>query len=418
MTFPYTQYRPFSLPYELGSLTSSEEGIYWAATSEGLARQIKILKGVHQVASDSVIWQTNKTYSLTIPPSGPKQVNIAVDFYKSGNKYGWFSMLGNITGGNEKSILPIMSYTSNSGTSWSELIEVDLQNVDYDGDLTIELDVQQGEHITCSHESDLVVDYFGNPHLLLILGKSNTDFEFQPGTMMIADLTTTDNGQTWSLRKIDNIYTWETILGNQIERISQYNFPQISRSENGRHIFYSWADSDTSYIGSTTNNLAPNLRAKGYRLSDQAETCVKRVSDRDFVWEGRIIAPTMSPEVLSDRKASPTYELPIVVSQLVSGDVQDQVNYHYFGNDIHFNEAEFYTGDLVNDNSCSCKPSITYNPLDGSLIYNTYDSIDIETMNLDNMENVFLNAEDGLRIQEGTLQTGSTMQVLMKDCDE
>jgi hypothetical protein len=272
MPFPNSELGPVSLPYELGSLSSNAEGTYWAASSDVFTKQIRIMKGEHQAVNDSIAWAENKLYNLTIPPSGPQQINIAGDFYKSGNKYGWFSMLGNITGGYEKSILPILGYTSNLGNSWNELIEVHLQNVDYDGDLNLELNVQQAEHITFSHESVLVVDAYGNPHLLLILSKSNTAFQFQPGTMIIADLRTTDNGQSWSLRKIDNIYTWESIWRSQNGAISQYNFPQISRSENGNHIFYSWVDSDTSYVGAPTYNLSPNLRALGYRISDKAVT--------------------------------------------------------------------------------------------------------------------------------------------------
>jgi len=417
LAFPYSEHSPSNLPFELGSLTSSAEGVYWTASIEGLAKQIKILKGVHQVANDSIIWEANKVYNFATPSSDSKQGNIAVEFYKSGNKYGWFSMLGNITGSDDESILPILSYTSNSGNSWSELIEVDLQNADYNGNLNIELNIQQGEHITCSPESDLIVDVYGNPHLLVIIGKSNTDFEFQPGPMIIADLTTTDNGQNWSLRKIDNIYTWETNFGFQNGTIEQYNFPQISRSEDGSHIFYSWVDSDTTVIGSTTDNLAPNLRVSGYRIDDNAVTCVKRISDGDFIWEGRIVTPTMSSEVLSDRKTSPTYELPIVVSEVVNHDVQDQVNYHYFGNDIHFSETEFYPASRASEINCSCKPSIEINGLNNGL-YKSMESIIVNSMLLLDIENqVFLQAQEEVEIHEATVNEDATFQVVMKNCD-
>jgi hypothetical protein len=126
----------------------------------------------------------------------------------------------------------------------------------------------------------------------------------------------------------------------------------------------------------------------------------------------------MSSEVLSDRNASPTFELPIVVSELINNDVTDQVRYHYFGNDIHFSSTEFYPTDIINGNSCSCKPSVEFNPLDESLIYYTDGSIAVNEMNLENNTKVFLQAEDEFRIDEGTIQLGATMQVIMKDCND
>ncbi|MFT4565792.1 MAG: hypothetical protein ACI9FN_000745 [Saprospiraceae bacterium] len=126
----------------------------------------------------------------------------------------------------------------------------------------------------------------------------------------------------------------------------------------------------------------------------------------------------MSTEVLSDGKTSPTFELPFVVADLINNDITDEVHYHYFGNDTHFSTPEFYPTDLVNDNSCSCKPSVEFNPLDVSLVYITDDSIIVTVMTLGNMGKVFLQAETALKIVEGTLQQGATMQVIMKDCNE
>ena len=125
--------------------------------------------------------------------------------------------------------------------------------------------------------------------------------------------------------------------------ISQYNYTQVSRSEEGTRIFYSWVDSDTIDYGGV--NSAPNLFIAGLRISDGVMAAPKNITGGDSLWEGKALYPTMAPTVLT---SGTTYKLPIVVSSMLTNDQWQPTKYSYFGNDAFINESEFCTGDACN----------------------------------------------------------------------
>ena len=77
--------------------------------------------------------------------------------------------------------------------------------------------------------------------------------------------------------------------------------------------------------GSTIDNIAPNLRIAGLRISDGFQTCYKRIEGN--INEDGVLTPSMSPLVL---KNNVQYTLPVVSGRLISN-ANGPVEYHYLG---------------------------------------------------------------------------------------
>jgi len=159
------------------------------------------------------------------------------------------------------------------------------------------------------------------------------------------------------------------------------NNPQISRTPSGDHVFYSWVDSDTSAATGSMNGigfgvsdqLAPNLRISGLRISDEYQTCYKRVTDGDFIWEGRALFPTMAPEVIIDNGM---VKLPIVMVEMITNEPLQSCNFWYFGNDATFDPVNDFGDpsqlDLGWDAVCTPVVSVENPMLEGFILGQSY----------------------------------------------
>lgn len=148
--------------------------------------------------------------------------------------------------------------------------------------------------------------------------------------------------------------------------ISIDNYLQISRTADGSHIFYSWADSDTAQVNGgigfgQSENIAPNLRIAGKRISDGYVTCPKWVTSGDFFWSDRALWPTMAPEVLTDNSGSETlYKLPVVITSMLQGDPLEPCQFWYLGNDATLTESDFWgEAEWVNTDDCFNNPTVS-----------------------------------------------------------
>jgi hypothetical protein len=227
---------------------------------------------------------------------------------------------------------------------------------------------------TCSYECDITVDANGDPHVFVVVGSASlvtypsSEYTIYSGIAKLAvDITTSDGGTTWSMHKVSPVYTFRGNFGTT-NTLLMDNYPQISRSADGSHIFYSWVDSDTAALTGSqmgigfgeSDNLLPNLRIAGKRISDGFVTCPKWVTQGDILWEGRALWPTMAPEVLTDNSGSETvYKLPVVVTEMIQGDPLSPCSYWYFGNDATITESDFWgLAEWVNTDDCFNNPTV------------------------------------------------------------
>jgi hypothetical protein len=279
------------------------------------------------------------------------------------SQYGWVSTNTDLIGRARDSVYsPVFFRTTDGGMTWGDTVEVDLNQAAWVADTLKTLWVDSSSNpisdgiATTAFESDLTVDMYGNPHLAVVIGSRDPlkPFGFKAGlAKFLADVHSPDGGITWVVDYVAPILTFRTPrYGQGIDTVHMDNFPQISRSEDGQYIFYSWADSDTAQVTGNQNgigfgeflNFAPNLRIAALHVPTGARTYPKLITDLDPVWDGKVFFPTMAPTVLTD---SSCWHLPIVVAEMTFMYPGSPANFHYFGNDAVICDNQFCDPDSM-----------------------------------------------------------------------
>jgi hypothetical protein len=266
----------------------------------------------------------------------------------------WIAFLGDMAGdGVDSTYMPCFSKSTDNGATWSNTVAYNLNTEPWVADSLQSLWVDSlgnpasSGRATSTFDFDFTVDGNGNPHMIIVVASASTSdtpepsYSVYPGlAKFVADVYSTDGGATWDIAYISPVLTFRTPdFGATATVISMDNFPQISRSEDGGFVFYSWTDSDTALVTGNQNgigfgesdNLAPNLRIAGMNVNTGEQSYPKLVTDGDLIWEGRALYPTMGPVAVTG--ANSCWNLPIVIMELPAGEPVDPALFHYFGND-------------------------------------------------------------------------------------
>lgn len=380
-------YFPEPVSTYLGSgLTQGLPGEFWSFDVSynvpgGLNDSLYLQKGIFNPGTQDVDWEIYEwikpVHNLSFDGT-PKVASKNIAFSPDGS-VGWAAFLGDLVGGPDSTFNPIFIPSFDGGVTWGNPIEVDLSTVDYitnsDCDPKTIPDVlrevftdNMGQPLstgrpTCTFEFDMTVDENGNPHMFVVVGSASTIGSPTPaysvfsGLVKIAlDIYSEDGGATWKAFKVAPIYTFRSpTIGTTPNSVTHDNFPQISRTPDGSHIFYSWVDTDTSALMTiSSTNTNPNLRTAGLQVATGLATCPNWVTQGDLVWDGNALFPTMAPEVLvSDDGLS--FNLPIVMAQYVAPP-SDPVRFWYFGNDAVIENNDFNVNVTAFDvNDCDSK---------------------------------------------------------------
>jgi hypothetical protein len=158
---------------------------------------------------------------------------------------------------------------------------------------------------------------------------------------------TKDTAGNWNLIDLSPLKSHKGYFGDlslpesDPENISLLNNPQASRSVDGRYIFFSWCDTDTSRYpiqdavadpngnDLTHTNYAPDLFTVGLYVDSFKRTPVTNWTANDPVWNAQAIAPHMADVVLED---TTDFLLPITVMKLESRSATKSASFHYFRN--------------------------------------------------------------------------------------
>lgn len=340
-----------------GSMVQGEAGEFWMAENQydgtDITDSIRIMKGTWNANNNDVDWVVEHT----IDPSYDKSFDntaygsAPVMGFSPDGTTGWIAMTGNFTSGTDTrsgTILPAFAKSTDGGDTWGTFFEVNLNDISWVQDSLQSLWVDtannpaaSGLAFTLFRNFDMVVDQNGNPHMGVVVYSAapTDDYFFQPGfAKFLADVYSTDGGQTWDASYIAPVLTYDNDFGSGTNTVNMANYVQVSRTGDGSHIFFSWADSDTSQFTGSMNgvglgetaNLSPNLRCSAKRISDGGQTYPWTISDGDLTWEGRILFPTMSPIT---HTVSGSWRLPIVAMELTNTVPDDPVTFYYWGND-------------------------------------------------------------------------------------
>ena len=345
-----------------GALCEGASGEFWTVEFQydgsNLMDSIVVYKGVYNSATGDIDWALNnkidpgydKGFDGSVSAVGPN-----ISFSPDGS-VGWIGILSDITGGdNDYMLSPVFIKTTDGGATWGTPSEVDLNAQSWVADslqsLWITVDTLTGDTVpasdgraTTAFDYDLTVDGDGNPHLGVIVGTGGEGYTILSGlAKFMADVTSPDGGTTWEVKYLGAALAFRGEFGtpdpNDGSLLGMDNYCQASRDADGSHVFFSWIDNDTTITGfGESGNLAPNLRIAGLRTADGYQTCVRKITDGDFIWEGGALYPTLSPISLSDGSQ---YKLPIVMMEMITNNQLEPCKFWYFGNDATLDEAEF-----------------------------------------------------------------------------
>lgn len=337
-----------------GGLCQGQPGEFWTVDFQfdgtNVMDSIYVMKGTYNSSTDDIDWVIahrvapgyDKTADGTATAIGP---NIA---FSPDGQHGWIGILSNIgTDPKNSTIFPVFFHSTDGGDTWGAPVEVDLDQFAWIADSLQSLWVDSlgnpassGE-ATTAFDFDITVDNYGQVHMGVVIGTTGAGQAFSISSGLAkfyADVHSTPTG--WDVAYIAPVLTFRGEFGTP-NVVTQDNFAQISRTEDGSIIFYSWADSDTAQFTGNMNgvglgvsdNIAPNLRIGARRVVDGAMAYPKLVTDGDLVWEGRMLIPTMAPTVI---QTGNRYELPIVALELLQNDANLQTQFWYFGKDAYF----------------------------------------------------------------------------------
>lgn len=381
--------------YNVGGLCEGLPGEFWMTEmmfdGSTVEDSVQIYKGTYNSGTQDVDWVLHERVFMdhALDFDGTPHIIEPNMAFSPDGQTGWVALIGDIAGGSDSTYNPIFLKSTDGGATWGAPVEVDLRTAGFmsQGSLKDELealwvdvnnDPLSSGRPTCSYDFDITVDANGAPHMFVVLGSAfqaggTPNYSIQTDLAKLAvDITTTDGGLTWTMHKVSPIYAFRGDFGtpdpSDGSLLSMDNYTQVSRTESGSHIFYSWVDSDTAVVTGSMNGigfgesdqLAPNLRIAGKRISDGYVSCPKWITNGDLIWEGRALFPTMAPEALTDNSGlQAEYKLPIVALDMIINDQWSPCQFWYFGNDATLLESEFYgMPSWINTDDCFINPTV------------------------------------------------------------
>lgn len=246
--------------------------------------------GSMDFTTDSMALSEVKVYlPVTSDSANGKIVGDARIFFAEDNLNGFISVEAyhsSLSTG--KSIHPYMIKTTDGGQTWSSIMgpNLDLLVDNGTGDSlkdifsTITGGWTIGNLTSSTRGHDLIVDLNGNPHMFVHVfpgagttptgGSTAGDFNFFPGVNLLVDIFTTDGGLSWECNIIGQPFTWDYEFGAP-SGVTEANRPQVSMNSDRSMLFFSWFESDTSFVTGLDNNF-PDWKCQGYNvLGDSLE---------------------------------------------------------------------------------------------------------------------------------------------------
>lgn len=341
-----------------GGLTEALAGEFWTTDFEYVSGattgRIFINKGTYNSSTQDIDWvrhdSLNPTHETALN-GGPVLIGPNIAFSPDGQT-GWIAWLGDLQGGLDSTVNAIFVKSTDAGDTWGSPMEVSTNTASWVSDSLKALwtdslgNPASSGRATLAFDFDLTVDMNGNPHLVAVVGSGSTVAAPDPAysifsglAKFLGDIWSPDGGATWDVAYISPCLAFRGSFGQGSNPIGMDNHPQVARSADGSHIFYSFVDSDTATMfGNMTgigfgqsDQLAPNLITAAKRVSDGFQTYPKLITHGDLIWDGRVLFPNMAPEVI---KNGNVWEQAIVVAEMLANDALQSTQFWYFGNDV------------------------------------------------------------------------------------
>ena len=365
-------------------------GVFWAVnqdwtgtfstSSNDITRGIIVEKGVWDSVTRDVVWTSSEIYqqfdsftSGSVIATAAESFDIAFD---PTGQYGWISCLGDITNNPTDSVNhPIFWKTTDGGNTWSSAMQIALDSLpgvvnalngvtlyttsagNAPGAITSGIP-------TTSFQAKLSVDYAGRPHLLCTVGngggysiESGASYNMYDITLNPNDTSCRATYNGWAAVFIDSVATLRGNTTADATPLTEDNRPLISRSADGKTMFFFWLASDPNYPGGAEegdNNANPNLWGRGFDLVHATSTPSVNLTAGDPNFGGATAStaggtfngafyPTVSPIAL---KYNGGYTIPLVLTQIdiTGANMSSGAPQFWYINNLNFSQFDFTNG--------------------------------------------------------------------------
>ncbi len=371
------------------SLCQSTPGTFWninldytgtfATGDPAITEGIIVEKGVWDNNTKNVVW-TDQTIATTFAEQDASGtlLSVATGFriaFDPTGQIGWIACVGDLDPATDSVYTPIFWKSTDGGATWGQPIVVDLESIqgitDELNPLWLDGATASSMNPTTAFECDLEVDTFGNPHMLVNIG-NGTDWSLEPAGYDMWDITFDANasaGCQWKGIHLMDIFTYSGDMTNGAQPQTQANRPLISRTNDGRKLFFFWNETDFNFVGSS-DNITPNLFGRAIDVVSGRITDLMNFTEGDTLWGGETantaggvfygsIFPMVSPTCLINGN---TFNIPLVMTQIDYG--HDPGPNHDLGSDAnpaafwYINNINYTTGDF-SQNIDQTPPTVT-----------------------------------------------------------
>lgn len=306
----------------------------FVGTADVITDGIVLSKGVWNSGTNNVDWTDvvlPATFQTQDQDGRAVSVVTALDIaFDPTGQIGWISALGDITAGDDSAYQPIFWKSTDAGATWSAPIQINLTDlqgvVENLPQFLLDGETPTTGLPTTAFEAALTVDFNGNPHLLTSVG-TGSEYSIQTAGYTMYDITYDTSsiaGCDWKAIYMNDILALRGTMTSDNPAQTMDNRPLVSRTADGKKVFFFWTDTDIFFLGTPDNDL-PNLFGKAIDVEAQTITDLYNFTEGDTLWSGETEATPGSgvfggakfPMVSSTaRVVGATYNVPLVLTQV------------------------------------------------------------------------------------------------------
>lgn len=341
-------YALFEGPVFPQHITERVPGEFWATMySDNAANDsIYVLKGTYDAVSEAILWhyQDKLFPAWNITTDGSAKWTMPKIEFSPDGEVGYVVVLGDLIGGQDSAYTPIL-WEYNAFTShFTGGYEVNINQFPQLNTFLASFLDSNGQPISngtpsCAFNYELSVDVNNNLHIMCIIAPAYSGIIGDAKAYSIAgnfglqvvDITKDYTG-SWNMMKLWNQKTFR-------ETATELNpTMNLARTQDGKYLFYTWSDTDTTGNFGNTENNAPNLKTCFYDVVNDKISLVKDWTYNDGTWVGNAQAPKTPNRVFETGTSCPgrSFNIPVTVSEIAGNDPINPTDFFYFSN-INYN---------------------------------------------------------------------------------
>lgn len=321
----------------------NRSGVFWRIDNSLNDDNYYVFKGSFNGGTQKTDWVQHSVLSANWneDSNGDAQKIGAVAAFSPDGNTGYIVALGDIAGGHDSIFQPVVWEYNLATDSWGNASEIDINVFPQLSDYLQQWVDTAGVPIsnglaTTGFSFDVTVDVNGNPHIITLVGAASVGtgspqaYAISTGFgMQMMDISKDEWGD-WNMITISPMMDFAGMFGTGTNVAQVEVSTQISRTEDGKFIFYTWTDSDTT----GNSGFTPDLWGSFYDVENDMISPAINWTTNDPVWTTRVLMAKTAQWVFETPETSPcqrNFTVPVVtIDPIVPNDITVPHNIHYF----------------------------------------------------------------------------------------